>query len=282
MNAIQNFAFEDHLVRVVEQDDELWFVGKDVCAALNISKYRDALATLDDDEGRPVLVDTLGGQQEMAGVSEPGVYRLVFRSRKPEAERFKRWLAHEVLPAIRKTGSYGQPKPETIERIPLENEAPLMARVEAVKLASRLWGRDRARSLWSKLGLPAVPPSNQFESTGEARECLRHLLEHCPAQDDRTVRELILDAMDGHEEARLLCGSVGVRPCDDGTGYMVANVNHGLANVYKDTPWHRNKWRMVLKRLTGANPTGTIRFSPQSVQSRATWLPVSTLDEGES
>ena len=52
---------------------------------------------------------TLGGSQSVIVVSEPGVYRLVFRSRKPEAERFKRWLAHEVLPQIRKTGRFGSP-----------------------------------------------------------------------------------------------------------------------------------------------------------------------------
>lgn len=282
MNAIQNFAFEEHLVRVIEDDDEPWFVGADVCRALDIKNTPHAISRLDDDERRPdIAISDASGTKYATVISEPGVYRLVFSSRKEEAERFKRWLAHEVLPAIRKTGAYGQPKPETtIERVTLEGEAPLMARVEAVKLASRLWGRDRARSLWSKLGLPSVPPAQIHEGGGEARACLRVLLEHAP-NDDRPIRDLIMDAMDGDEEARLLCVASGVKPCDDGQGYMVANVNATLEAIYKGTEWQRRGWRMVLKRLPGSNPTGTQRFHTGGIQSRATWLPIDTLDEGQ-
>jgi prophage antirepressor-like protein len=107
MTGVVNFAFEEQLVRVVERDGEPWFVGNDVCRALGLSNPRKAVGDLDDDERGVTTGDTLGGEQVMNIVSEAGVYRLVFRSRKPEAERFKRWLAHEVLPAIRKTGRYG-------------------------------------------------------------------------------------------------------------------------------------------------------------------------------
>lgn len=111
MNAITNFAFGEHLVRVIEREGEPWFVGKDVCGVLGISKHHQALENLDIDERGTCNVGTPSGNQDMIIVSEPGVYRLIFRSRKPEAERFKRWLAHEVLPEIRRTGRYG-PKEE--------------------------------------------------------------------------------------------------------------------------------------------------------------------------
>jgi prophage antirepressor-like protein len=100
------FDFEDREVRVVMVNDEPWFVAKDVCEVLEISKHRDAVSRLDDDERGSVLVDTPGGKQEMVAVNEYGIYSLVMTSRKPEAKKFKRWVTHEVLPAIRKTGSY--------------------------------------------------------------------------------------------------------------------------------------------------------------------------------
>lgn len=94
-------------VRVVEgSDGEPWFVAKDVCDILGIEWHRNALATLDADEKRGVLVHTLGGDQEVSSVSESGLYTLILRSRKPEAKAFKRWITREVLPSIRKTGLY--------------------------------------------------------------------------------------------------------------------------------------------------------------------------------
>ena len=82
------------------------FVAKDVCLALGIGKYRDAVSTIDDDERGSVLVDTPGGKQQMTTVTEPGFYKLVMRSRKPEAKAFQRWVTHEVLPALRRDGGY--------------------------------------------------------------------------------------------------------------------------------------------------------------------------------
>lgn len=82
-------------------DGEPWFVAADVCRALGIGDSRTATARLDDDEKDAVLIRTLGGEQKMTIVNEPGLYTLVLSSRKPEAKAFKRWITHEV---IRKTG----------------------------------------------------------------------------------------------------------------------------------------------------------------------------------
>lgn len=87
-------------------DDEIWFVAKDVCKILGIRKYRDAISRLDDDERVSILVDTLGGKQQMTAVNESGLYSLVFMSRKPEAKKFRKWVTSEVLPSIRKYGYY--------------------------------------------------------------------------------------------------------------------------------------------------------------------------------
>ena len=101
-------------VRVIEQDGEPWFVAKDLCECLAISKHRDAISRLDIDERGSVKVDTLGGRQEMATVNEYGLYSLVLSSRKPEAKEFKRWITHEVIPSIRKYGSFNMAIPRTL------------------------------------------------------------------------------------------------------------------------------------------------------------------------
>ena len=111
------------------------FVAKDVCLALGIGKYRDAVSTIDDDERGSVLVDTPGGKQQMATVTEPGFYKLVMRSRKPEAKAFQRWVTHEVLPALRRDGGYMVARDETPEQT--------MAR--AVLLAQQTIDRQKRR-----------------------------------------------------------------------------------------------------------------------------------------
>lgn len=94
-------------VRVVDVNGEPWFVARDVCDCLELDLASGARG-LDDDEKGLHTMQTPGGQQEMSIVSEAGLYSLILRSRKPEAKAFKRWITHEVLPTIRKTGGYGQ------------------------------------------------------------------------------------------------------------------------------------------------------------------------------
>ena len=101
--------YKDHPVRIVDRDGEPWFVAKDVCEALGIAKVDSAIRSLDEDEKDAHSMSTLGGKQEMTVVSEAGLYSLIMRSRKPEAKTFKRWVTHEVLPSIRKTGAYVAP-----------------------------------------------------------------------------------------------------------------------------------------------------------------------------
>lgn len=110
MNELQIFQSPEFgEVRTTVIDGEPWFVAADVCRAIEIANSRDAVAKLDDDEKGVGSTDTLGGKQKMQIVNEPGLYSLVLGSRKPEAKAFKRWITHEVIPAIRKTGSYQKP-----------------------------------------------------------------------------------------------------------------------------------------------------------------------------
>lgn len=107
MNELQIFENKDFgKVRTVTLNGAPCFVAADICRALDIANSRDAVKRLDDDERGVVSTDTLGGVQEMTVVNESGLYSLVLGSRKPEAKQFKRWITHEVIPTIRKTGGY--------------------------------------------------------------------------------------------------------------------------------------------------------------------------------
>lgn len=101
-------------VRNVVIKGEPWFVAKDVCDVLGLTKYRDAISSLDADEkqGCPLLLDTPGGKQSVAIINESGLYSLILKSRKPEAKAFKKWVTSEVLPSIRKYGYYISPSSE--------------------------------------------------------------------------------------------------------------------------------------------------------------------------
>lgn len=111
MNQLQQiFNYQDQEIRTILKDGQPWFVAKDLCEVLEIKNNRDALSRLDEDEKGVVLTDTLGGSQELAAVNEPGLYALILSSRKPEAKQFKRWIIHDVIPTIRQTGQYGEPK----------------------------------------------------------------------------------------------------------------------------------------------------------------------------
>lgn len=116
MKALLDLVFEGHEVRVI-LNGEAQFIALDVCAALGISKHRDAMARLDADEKRvvnfrDVASTKLDGTsrarhtQNVGAVTQSGLYHLIFASRKPTAKKFRRWVTEEVLPQIAKYGSY--------------------------------------------------------------------------------------------------------------------------------------------------------------------------------
>jgi len=102
-------------VRIILQDNEPWFVAKDVCDCLEINNSRQALSRLDYDEKNSVILnDGTAGNPEKSIVNEYGLYSLVLSSRKPEAKEFKRWITHDVLPSLRKYGTYSMNIPRTL------------------------------------------------------------------------------------------------------------------------------------------------------------------------
>lgn len=113
---------------VTDAAGDPWFVAADVAAVLDLGNAHSSLALLDPDERGLHTVDTPGGPQQMVTVSEPGLYAMIIRSRKPQARAFKRWITHEVLPSIRRTGHYGAPPPAA-------PAVPELSRIEILQMA---------------------------------------------------------------------------------------------------------------------------------------------------
>lgn len=109
-NKIQAFDFNERAVRCIMKDGEPWWVAKDVCDVLGIGNPTEALRPLDEDEKSTLRIsegDGGYGGPERNIISESGLYTLILRSNKPEARAFRRWVTHEVLPTLRRTGVYG-------------------------------------------------------------------------------------------------------------------------------------------------------------------------------
>ncbi|EMG7890311.1 Bro-N domain-containing protein [Enterobacter hormaechei] len=114
MNALSVFSFqESHPVRVQVIAGEPWFCLKDVCDVLNIANSRRVASEVLDQNGvrKTYIIDSMSREQEAAFVNEPNLYRVIFRSNKPEARQFQNWVFNEVLPAIRKNGEYAFVEP---------------------------------------------------------------------------------------------------------------------------------------------------------------------------
>lgn len=113
MSNITPFSYEDHEVRVLDINGEPWFVLADLCKVLGVRNSRMAATRLDEADVRQTDISSSGQRRAMTIVAESGMYDLVVRSDSPAAKPFQRWVTHEVLPAIRRTGTYAtRPQPQ--------------------------------------------------------------------------------------------------------------------------------------------------------------------------
>lgn len=150
MNDLQIFNYQSSEVRTVMQNGEPWFCLVDVCRVLGISHTKDTANRLDKDEvGQTEVIDRLGRKQRITIINESGLYNVILRSDKPEAKPFRKWVTSEVLPSIRKTGTYGA------TALPDAKAALAEAKVKN--------SRARAASVWLKLAqLNPVPTYQQI------------------------------------------------------------------------------------------------------------------------
>ena len=112
---IMNFSYENSPVRVTEINGETWWILKDVCEILGLSNTNRTAARLEDDELTLLKLMSGGQNREMIAVNESGLYSVILRSDKPESRTFRRWVTHEVLPEIRRTGGYNVMQSDILE-----------------------------------------------------------------------------------------------------------------------------------------------------------------------
>ena len=123
MNQLQVFDFKNNEVRTLNNNEEVWFSLSDVCKILDIKNPSDAKSRLKKDGvATTEVIDRLGRTQNATFINEPNLYKVIFQSRKEEAEKFQDWVYEDVLPQIRKTGKYEEPK-SPLEMLELQFKA---------------------------------------------------------------------------------------------------------------------------------------------------------------
>ena len=131
--------FQSHQVRVIDVGGEPWFVASDVAKILGYREAKDMTRRLDEDDKGRRSVPTPGGDQLMTIITEPGLYAAILGSQVPGAQQFKRWVTREVLPQIRRTGSYGMVReltgPELMARALIEADSTIKAQAAELEAA---------------------------------------------------------------------------------------------------------------------------------------------------
>lgn len=163
-NEMQKFDFKGASLRTLtDEAGEPWFVAKDVCDILELTNPAVALQSLDDDEKTNLsnsYVWSEPGRRPLI-ISEPGLYRLVMRSRKPEAKEFQRWVTHEVLPAIRKTGGY-------IPTTDADDDMTILAK--AVMIGQRTMEAQKQKIAEQQTRIVELEPKARFADAGAASD----------------------------------------------------------------------------------------------------------------
>lgn len=146
MNELQVFNFQENQVRTQNRNNEIWFCLKDVCSILEIKNHKDVISRLNLKGVDTIDTLTKGGLQKMNFINESNLYKVIFQSRKPQAEQFTEWVTSEVLPTLRRTGSYRLLQtPE--EKIQLLLEANQSANAKIDKVEERVTNLEDNRFL---------------------------------------------------------------------------------------------------------------------------------------
>lgn len=146
---MEPFQFEEYEVRFVGTPDEPEWVAKDVCDVLGIKNPSDTLLEFDEDEKGIAEIDTPGGRQKLLTVTEPGLYKLITRSQKPNAKRFSKWVFKDVLPTIRRTGTYSMnPTANHPQLLPLRVRRERLEIIQiGINILSQIGGIDERTEL---------------------------------------------------------------------------------------------------------------------------------------
>lgn len=257
MNELSIFDFETHPVRIVTIDDVPHWVAPDLAACLGYGITPHMMRMLDDDQKGIHLVDTLGGPQSLSIVTEGGMWTCVIRSKRPEAKRFVRWLTDELLPTLRRTGTYALPG--HAEHEPASNiiDVPrLNTALSVVREARRLFGDVTARAIWAELGLP-LPGS--------------HRLGYADSADHEIADAELASAIatwtrgkDRFSTAELMAG-VGINPANPALKTRLHTIMRSAGWIYKKT-YRRGATNIFTWHSPYVDITATSPAAGESVQ----------------
>ena len=197
-------------VRVVECEGEPWFVAKDVCECLELTDVSKTISLLDDDEKGTNSIRTPGGEQQMLVISEPGLYSLILRSRKPEAKAFSKWMRSEVLPNLRKTGGYGAPAQAALGVSREELEELIAGKVVDAVFRYRHVLADSVEGVKALEATRPVPPAGTTE---------REILEQC-------IRDYVAEVGAAHDVATARDERKPIVNPNMARGNVLLNITH--------------------------------------------------------
>ena len=184
---VMTMQFQQHEVQVIiDTHGNRWWPASIPCELLGIENVAQAVGRLDDDEKRIISIDTLGGRQKTWCINEAGLYHLSLTSRKPEAKAFRRWLTHEVIPEIRRTGGYRGVPPDRF--IPNTQRPTQVQNAKDVgALQSHFGGRSDCKR-WFHLSLKEITGQSPKEWIAEGK---RHQLRGEARRRGREVVRLL-------------------------------------------------------------------------------------------
>ena len=257
MNDLQIFTYQQSTVRTVERAGEPWFVLKDVCDVLNLTTPARVAERLDKDEvSQTHLTDSLGRQQETTIINESGLYSVILRSDKPEAKPFRKWVTSEVIPAIRRHGSYS--------RKPLTPAEQLLAQANVlVEQERRLSALEETAEKTSRaiemIAAPAASTRDTWqEETGKAirQMCAEYALNYHSTTGD-LYKELEgragidLDARKRNLQKRLRANGATATECKAVSKLSVIARNPQLREIFTGIV-QRKAAGLLTNRLTPA------------------------------
>ena len=244
-----NYVFDDSPVRMVNKDGEPFFVAKDLCGVLGLKNSRQVLAALNKEEKGVISMDTNGGTQSVSIVSESGMYKILFKSRKKSATKFLDWVTSEVLPSIRKHGAYlTDKKAEEVVKDP-ENtiyelaEALLKEKEEREQAEKQITEYEEAvKSLAVSVvhKEAALEKSNsKIEKLSLSDDYLKHHIRPCRALVNITTIGAMV-GLSGHKLNKWLSEHDVIR-CVNGEWVPTARyLNEGVCRVVAYPFTHRN------------------------------------------
>ena len=201
-----SYSFDEQPVRVVVIAGEPWFVATDLAKALGYTHTPHMVRQLDEDEKGVHILDTLRGPQELSIISESGMYAAIFKSRREEAQRFRKWVTADVLPELRKTGRYVLHDQDPAPQVSSDFDPPkLLAGVSVVREARRLFGTRAARNIWAQLGLPIS------------------IVDSAPTVDGDPLAEPLKEWLEGRSEVTIAecCTGINVVQCDHSVRFRI-------------------------------------------------------------